>query len=196
LKVITGGTRLRRILSFTSIVFLFWANAHVSHAQAIPTASRSGSIQLGAGYSFANPDYGQRKIQGYTIYGSWDFTRHWGIEGNIHRIDVITPTDIAEDSYLLGPRYVFRFSRFSRFKPYAKGQLGFGRFKTDFDKDSLKPNSAYTYKIYSLGGGLDIRATPHINVRAVDFEYQGWPGFSSSGLSPYVFTFGAAYTFH
>jgi hypothetical protein len=187
---------LKRFFSITSIVFLLWANAHVSRAQAVPTATRTGSIQLGAGYSFASPDYGQKKIQGYTIYGSYDFTRHWGIEGNIHQISVITPTDIGEDSYLLGPRYVFHISRFSRLKPYAKGQLGLGRFKTDYDKDSRKQNFSYTYKMYSLGGGVDIRATPHINVRAFDFEYQGWPGFAANGLTPYVFTFGAAYTFH
>jgi hypothetical protein len=57
------------------------------------------------------------------------------------------------------------------------------------------PNYTNTYKIYSLGGGVDYRATPHINIRAVDFEYQGWPGFRENGLSPYVFTFGAAYSF-
>jgi hypothetical protein len=183
---------LKRILFITSIALLLWTTAPVSHAQAIPTATRNSSIQIGVGYSFASPDYGQKKIQGYTIYGDYDFTRHWGIEGNIHRVSVITPTDIGEDSYLLGPRYVFHYRRF---KPYAKGQLGFGRFKTDYDPRSGIPNFTNTYKIYSLGGGVDFRATRHINIRAVDFEYQGWPGFRENGLSPYVFTFGAAYTF-
>jgi hypothetical protein len=183
---------LKRILWTTSIAFLLWTTAQISHAQATPAATRSGSIQIGGGYSFAKPDYGQKNIQGFTIYGDWDFTRHWGIEGNIHRVSVITPNDIGEDSYLVGPRYVFHFNRF---RPYVKGQLGFGRFKTDYDKDSLRPNYTNTYKIYSLGGGVDYRATRHLNVRAFDFEYQGWPGFGKNGLTPYVFTFGAAYTF-
>lgn len=184
---------MKRILSILSITFLLGTTARITHAQATPTATRGSSVQIGAGYSFASPDYGQKKIQGFTIYGDYDFTRHWGIEGNIHRVSVITPTDIGEDSYLVGPRYSFHYKK--RFKPYVKGQLGFGRFKTDFDPGSLMPNYANTYKIYSLGGGLDYHATPHINIRAVDFEYQGWPGFRENGLSPYVFTFGAAYSF-
>ena len=41
-----------------------------------------------------------------------------------------------------------------------------------------------------------ISVTRKINVRVIDFEYQQWPGFSPNGLSPYVITAGAAYTFH
>jgi hypothetical protein len=184
---------LKRILSILFIAFLMWTTARISHAQAAPTATRRSTLQLGAGYSYASPDYGQRKIQGYTIYGTFDFTKHWGIEGDIHRISVITPTDIGEDSYLLGPRYVFPVGRF---RPYAKGLLGFSRFKTDYDPLSNRPNYANTYKIYSLGGGLDYTLTRHLNIRAVDFEYQKWPGFRTNGLTPYVVTFGAAYSFH
>lgn len=183
---------MKRILSLFSIVFLLGTTARISHAQAVPTATRSGSLQLGAGYSFAGPDYGQKKIQGYTIYGTYNFTRHWGIEGDIHRVSVFTPLDIGEDSYLLGPRYSFHFGRFS---PYAKGLLGLGVFKTDYDKGSMKPNYSYSYKMYAFGGGVDMRASRHWNVRLVDYEYQKWPGFAQNGLSPYVFTFGAAYTF-
>lgn len=184
---------MKRILFITSIAFLLWTTAPFSHAQATPTATQGGSIQLGAGYSFASPDYGQKKIQGFTIYGDYDFTRHWGIEGNIHRVSIITPYDIGEDSYLLGPRYVFRHNRF---RPYAKAQLGFGRFKTDYVPAEHLANYTNTYKIYSFGGGLDYHLNRHVNIRAVDFEYQGWPGYGKNGLSPYVFTFGAAYTFH
>ncbi len=184
---------MKRILFILSFAFLLGTTARFSHAQAVPTATRNSSVQIGAGYSFASPDYGQKKIQGYTIYGTYDFTRHWGIEGDIHRISVITPTDIGEDSYLLGPRYVFHYGRF---RPYAKGLLGLGRFKTDYDPRSLRPNYANTYKMYALGGGADMRASRHWNIRLVDFEYQGWPGYGKNGLTPYVFTFGAAYTFH
>lgn len=183
---------MKRILSLFSIALLLWTTARISHAQAVPTAARGGSLQLGAGYSFANPDYGQKKIQGFTIYGTYNFTRHWGIEGDIHHISVVTPLDIGEDSYLLGPRYSFHFGRFS---PYAKGLLGLGQFKTDYDPGSMKINRTYTLKMYSLGGGVDMRATRHWNIRLADFEYQSWPGFAPNGLTPYVFTFGAAYSF-
>lgn len=184
---------MKHLLTLFSIAFLLGTTAHFAQGQAAPTATRNSSIQLGAGYSYASPDYGQRKIQGYTIYGTFNFTRHWGIEGDVHRIDVITPTDIAEDSYLLGPRYSFRFGRFM---PYGKGLLGLGTFKTDYDPRSNRPNYSNTYKMWAAGGGVDMRASRRWNIRLVDFEYQNWPGYSVHGLTPYVFTFGAAYTFH
>jgi Outer membrane protein beta-barrel domain len=159
----------------------------ISHAQATATASRTGVAQLGLGGSLASPDYEQKTIKGLTVYGTFDFTRHWGIEGDVHRVSLITPTDIGEDSYLLGPRYVFRRNRLS---PYAKALFGLGRFK--FQPDNA-PETAYTYKIYSFGAGLDIQATKHINVRAIDLEYQRWPGFGRNGLTPFVGTIGIAY---
>jgi len=158
-----------------------------SHAQAAPTASRAGIGQIGVGWSFAKPDYAQKNIQGLTIYGSFDFTRHWGIAGDIHRNSLITPSDIGEDSYLLGPRYVFHHNRFT---PYIKAQGGLARFKYLYD---YAPHTHYTYKIFALGGGVDYEATQHINIRAIDFEYQKWPQFPTNGLTPFVFSFGASY---
>jgi hypothetical protein len=184
---------LKRLLSLFSIAFLLGTTAQNLHAQAAPTAVRNSSIQLGAGYSYASPDYGQKKLQGYTIYGTFNFTRHWGIEGDIHRLDIITPTDIAEDTYLLGPRYSFRFGRFM---PYGKGLLGLGTFKTDYDPGTFIKNYSQTHKLWAAGGGVDMIASPHWNIRLVDFEYQTWPGFAKNALTPYVLTFGAAYRFH
>lgn len=158
-----------------------------SHAQATPTASRAGLAQIGVGWGFSKPDYAQRNIQGLTIYGSFDFTRHWGVAGDIHRHSMVTPTDIGEDSYQIGPRYVFHYNRLT---PYIKAQAGLGRFKYQFD---YAPHVAFTYGMYALGGGVDYRVSHHLNVRAVDFEYQRWPGFGNDGLSPLVVTFGASY---
>jgi hypothetical protein len=161
-----------------------------SNAQAVPAASRSGGLQIGGGVTYARPDY-DRPIKGLTIYGDYDFTKHFGIEGDIHFVNLITPGDIGETSYLLGPRYRRQYGRFT---PYAKGMLGIGRFQYQYPSQ-YKKASAYTYKIYALGGGLDLRATRHINVRAFDFEYQGWPGYGKHGLTPIVMTVGVAYSF-
>ena len=178
-----------RSLQLGMFTSLLWSSASLSHAQAVPTASRAGIAQIGGGWSFAKPDYSPQKIQGYSIYGSFDFTKHWGIEGDIHKISMVTPSDIGEDSYLLGPRYVFHHKRAN---PYLKAMGGLGRFQYQYDDT---PHYYYTYKIYAFGGGVDFQTTHHINIRAIDFEYQGWPGFPTNGLSPLVFTFGAAYAF-
>jgi len=160
-----------------------------SHAQATPAATRAGSLQLGAGVSLANSDYAPQKIKGITVYGTFDLTRHLGIEGDIHKVSIITPGDIGEDSYLIGPRYVFRYRRFS---PYAKALFGIGRLQYQFD---TSPHATFTYGMYAFGGGLDFRATHHINVRAIDLEFQKWPGFPPNGLTPIVGTIGVAYAF-
>ena len=48
--------------------------------------------------------------------------------------------------------------------------------------------------MYAPGVGIDIRIKSYLNVRC-DFEYQQWPSFPPSGLSPAVLSIGAAYHF-
>ena len=159
-------------------------------AQATATASRAGGLQVGGAVSIASPDYGQKNIEGLSVYADLDITTHLGAEVVAHKVSYITPTDIGEDTYLIGPRYTYRYKGI--FEPYAKILFGFGRFQYQYD---YEPHFAQTYGVYAGGAGLDIRVRPHVNVRAIDFEYQKWPGFGRSGLTPYVASFGAAYVF-
>jgi hypothetical protein len=169
--------------------------AGLSHAQATPSASRMGIAQFGGGFSVAGPNCPSVTIQGITngctsstiisglnIYGSFDFTRHFGVIGDIHKLSLSRP---GEDSYLFGPRYVFHHNRYH---PYLKFQGGLSRFQTTY-------NTSYTYKIYAFGGGLDLHLKPHINIRVFDLEYQKWPQFPLDGISPIVGTVGVAYAF-
>lgn len=148
------------------------------------------AIQVGGGISIVQPDYEDKTICGFSIYGNYDFTPHIGIEGDIHIANVITPTGISQSSYLLGPRYVFNKGRYH---PYAKGLLGLGVFT--FEASNGHPSSSSTHKMYAFGGGLDFTAKRRLNVRAFDLEYQRWPGFTTNGLTPLAITVGAAYRF-
>ena len=159
----------------------------LAHAQAVPTASRWGTLQLGTGATLVSTDYTPEKAEGVTVYGDFDFTRHIGIEGDIHFGSLITPADLGEDSYLLGPRFVARHGRFSG---YGKVLFGVGRLNYQYTNNT----SSYTYKVFAFGGGVDIRATRSINIRAIDVELQKWPGYIN-GLSPIVTTIGVAYSF-
>ncbi len=159
-----------------------------SHAQAVPTASRNGTLQLGAGVTFDSTDYTPEMTKGVSVYGDFDFTKHIGVEGDIHFASIVAPGDVGEDSYLFGPRYVVRRNRISA---YAKAVFGIGRLNYQFD---TSPHSSATYKIYAFGGGVDIKATRSINIRAIDVEFQKWPGYGN-GLSPIVTTIGVAYSF-
>ena len=167
-----------------------------SHAQAVPMASRLGSVQVGAGFSFAVPDYGGTYIKGYTVYGDADLWRRVGIEADVHQINVWTPTDIGEDTYLIGPR--FSLIRQGRVNAYAKVLGGIGRF--EYQDGTYQPSHTDTFGVFAVGGGIDFRASRHVNIRAIDIEAQKWPNygtpkFAAHGLTPFVTTFGAAYAF-
>jgi hypothetical protein len=181
-----GSSRLKWWHTFTCCVACVFSLATWSHAQAVPTASSTSEIQIGAAGTFINSDYSKNQ-KGFSVYGNFDFFHNVGIEGDIH-FALITPADISENSYLLGPRYGWHYKRFH---PYAKALFGIGRFGL---QQGYHPSaSTSTYGQFALGGGLDFQASRHINVRAFDVEFQKWPNFPPNGLSPIVYNFGVAY---
>jgi hypothetical protein len=180
---------LKRHILIGCLVFVL-SLATSLHGQAVPTASRGGSIQLGLGGMLSNPDYGQSYIKGLTFYGDFDFTHHIGVEGDIHYA-IVTPSDISEDSYLIGPRYTLRHKKLSG---YAKVLFGVGRFGTQAGSYTVIATTSYFE--YGVGAGVEYMVTHNINIRPFDVEFQKWPTFAPSGLSPVTYTFGAAYVFH
>jgi hypothetical protein len=176
--LMTIGT-LAGILSFSSL----------AHAQAMPTADAKGLFQVGGGYSLAQPDYGQKNIAGFTGFADFDFRPHFGVEAEYHYISVTTPTDLGENSFLVGPRFIYTRGRFNI---YGKVVAGIGDLVIQEVQDNPE-GGAGTYFAYGFGGGLDIRVTKHIVVRAIDAEYQHWN--LDNGLTPIAYTVGAAYRF-
>jgi opacity protein-like surface antigen len=161
-----------------------------SHTQAVPTASRFGSIQAGAGVMFTKPDYATVYLKGITFYADYDFFGRLGAEAEIH-YSAITPQDISENTYLFGPRYTWRHKRLGA---YGKALFGVGRF--GFQQGNYANPSSGTYFAYGLGGGVEYKVAHNINIRAFDAEFQSWPGFPPHGLSPITYTVGVAYVFH
>jgi hypothetical protein len=162
----------------------------VGYAQAKPVAVANGSFQAGGGLGYAEPDYGQQAIKGISLFADFGFTPHLGLEAAVHYIALITPTDLAENTFVIGPRYVYRTGRLA---PYAKLMVGRGDLVIQETEDNPGKYSG-NYLMYGFGGGLDIGATHHLVIRAIDFEYQRWPNLGN-GLTPLVFTVGAAYRF-
>jgi hypothetical protein len=164
--------------------------ASTAKAQALPTALAKGELQVGGGYSIGSSDYGQAKIQGFSGFADYDILVHWGVEGDIHSLTIWTPDDIAENSYLAGPRFIYRKRDL---KLYAKGLVGAGSLIIQNpQRHPLEVGG--TNFAYALGGGVDVMVKPYFVVRAVDVEYQHYDYLT--GLTPFVFTFGAAYRFH
>ncbi|MHB1022343.1 MAG: outer membrane beta-barrel protein [Acidobacteriaceae bacterium] len=177
---------LKKAIFFVSLVLA----PSLLHAQAVPAARRSGILQVGGGFSIANPDYGPTKYKGIALYGSYDFFRNIGIEGEFKNLSWGATEKEYERTYLIGPRYVFHYHKF---EPYAKFLIGRGVFNFPMNRANI------AYNMYAFGGGIDYHLRRHIVIRAIDYEYQHWMGFPgygvNSSLSPQVLTFGAAYRF-
>ncbi len=185
---------------------LFATPALVS--QAVPTASRRADLQAGVTFSFADPDYandiysltqptaGENRWHGYGAYVDLDLRYHLGIEANFHELSGPDPV-LYERTFQVGPRFVFPVGR--RFAPYAKAMAGRGIFNF-VAIDPLTGKSVQLanagYNTQSIGGGLDLRLLPGLNVRLVDYEYQVWDNFPPNKLHPQVLSFGVAYHFH
>jgi opacity protein-like surface antigen len=164
--------------------------AQIAHAQAAPTATAKTNLQVGGGFTYARTDYGQKGDKGITGFADYDIGLHWGIEGDVHYVSISTPNGVSENSYLIGPRYIFRYHRF---KLYGKGLIGLGHLEIN-----LSPNNSVSASendfVFAGGGGLEYLMGKHITIRAIDFEYQHWD--YRTGLTPAVLTVGAAYRFH
>ena len=155
------------------------------HAQAVPTATRRGDLQVGIGYSFAQPDYGTTTFKGIAAYTAFDFTPHFGAEFDFRLLKDPSPEQLYEKTYEVGVRYR---RTYGRFVPYGKVMVGRGVFNYQNGLANL------AYNMYALGGGVDYRIRPYLSVRG-DFEFQKWLGFPPHDLTPMVETIGVAYHF-
>ena len=167
------------------ILIGLFAGSTVLHAQASPTASRLGDLQIGIGYGVANSDYGPERFKGIAPYAAFDFTPHFGVEADFRLLKDPDPAALYEKTYEVGARY---HRAYGRIAPYAKIMVGRGVFNYQYSVANL------AYNMGAIGGGLDYRALSFLSVRA-DFEYQYWSGFPPSGLTPMVATIGVAYHF-
>ena len=172
--------------------------ATAAWGQALPTASRAGDLQLGGGFTVANPDYlnpdySSSHFKGIALYGDFDFKEHYGIEADFHHISGDPADQLYERTYEIGGRYLRHYGIFA---PYIKGMVGRGVFNFPLPagapSGSQHPNLAYN--IYAIGLGVDYRILSYLNGR-VEYEYQSWPGFPPTGLQPNLITVGVAYHF-
>ncbi len=155
------------------------------YAQAIPTASRVGDLQLGVGYSSAKPDYSQQTFTGLAAYADFDFLPYLGVEAEFHKVD----TPASDQSYqMTGEVGARAFHAFGRVVPYAKGMIGRGNFNYPYSLTDLN------YTLYAGGAGADFKVAERLRLRA-EYEVQSWSSFPNGGLTPKLLTFGIAYHF-
>jgi hypothetical protein len=170
-----------------------------ANSQAIPAMERPIQLEGGAGFSFASPDYGGTSsagtmilvpyIKGFTLFGDAVYHRRFGLEAEAHFDSILTPKDIGENTYMIGPKV--SLIREGRMNLYVKALGGIGAF--EYQKGVYAASHTDTYGAFAIGGGIEFNASRHITVRAIDIEQQSWPGFAPNGLKPFVTTLGIAY---
>lgn len=192
---------LRR--SIAALFFILFAAGSLSaRAQAVPAAyAQRFTVNAGLLGSVFQPDYkggGVAATGPYRLYGDGAYvdvklTRWVQIEAEARWLRFNSYLNIRQDNYLVGPRLPIEQLRFRRATPYAKVLIGYGRMNFEY-------NSAYgRFTDIAYGGGVDVKLTKRITIRAIDLEYQQWlewpniPGSPNTTLSPYGGSVGVSY---
>jgi len=189
---------------FFSGLFLFCC---VAKAQDIPGATR-GDIEVGATYSNANTATDgylvghppntlapRDRIWGGSIYANLNTSGHFGLTVQFDYPDAVTPDDYLQKSYLAGMRYIYPIH--SRFIPYGKALVGLASMSYDRPVNwIIVPGTPGSYAAFAYGGGLDVRFSHRITVRAIDVQFEDWPGFPGGAIHPSIISIGAAYRIH
>ncbi|HMD77004.1 MAG TPA: outer membrane beta-barrel protein [Terracidiphilus sp.] len=184
----------RSIVAWLSI--LLAAATLPAHAQVVPSAvARQFSITAGALASGFQTDYQGGYVaqsSSYPLYGAGayvdvKFTRWVQVEAEGRWLRFNQLKNINQSNYLIGPRIPIQSMRFWRATPYAKVLIGYGKMNFEYNEGT----GSFTDIAY--GGGVDIKLTKRISIRAIDVEYQQWPRWLNSSLYPYGASVGIGY---
>jgi len=181
-----------------SYSILFAVVAISAHAQVVPTATaRQFSITAGGMDSVFQSDYtglwtytpaaqsSSQPLFGAGAYVDVKLSRWVQLEAEGRWQRFNESAGIYQDNYLIGPRYpVYRLGRS---KLYVKALAGYSKMNFDVYGDHGK------FTDLAFGGGVDVKLTKRLSFRAVDFEYQYWPQWGNSTISPYGASMGIGY---
>ena len=186
------------------VLALSLATAIPSFSQAAPDAERNGIPRLpllvGAAFSNFNIDWGRgRRMNGieawadYYFYYAPSFLRFTGIEVEGRDINFGRPQELSpmrQDTLQGGP--VATLYNRPKFRVYGKALAGIG----SIDHPSSSGKTHTTNPVYSVGGGVDYRATRSIWIRG-EYDGQWWPAIFSRGtaLTPAGVSIGISYNF-
>ena len=170
---------------FLTLFVLLGAGSASLRAQVVASAVHSPlSLTAGGMVSEYNTDYSLQHIGGVGAYV--DLTIFHGIgaeaEGRWQYINGFR--GLSQDNYLLGPQ--FKLHSIWRARPYVKALFGFTNMNFPADIGSGR------YTTIALGGGVDLKVTRRWSVRG-DGEFQKWPEFQGTSLSPYGLSVGVGY---
>jgi hypothetical protein len=186
---------MKRFCVFLFTILLF-AGAIAADAQVVPSATgRQVSITAGGMASIFQPDYagfeiaqaGPQPLFGVGAYVDVRLRRWVQFEAEARWSRFNAFEGITQDNYLIGPRLpVYRFWKAT---VYGKALGGF----SNMNYGSGIGTGQYTD--IAFGGGVDVKLTRKISIRAADFEYHYWPWWDvdNTKLKPYGASMGVSY---
>jgi hypothetical protein len=130
---------------------------------------------------------------GVGAYVDVKFTRWIQIEAEGRWLRFNQYQNIHQDNYLIGPRVPIH--RFWKAEVYGKALIGYGSMDLGVYPGLCTGQCEATgrFTAVAFGGGADIRLNRRFSLRAFDAEYQYWPTWGNSSLSPYGVSMGIGY---
>jgi hypothetical protein len=126
-----------------------------------------------------------KKLFGVGAYVDVKLTRWVQLEAEGRWLRFNQFNQVSQDNYLIGPRLpVYHMGKATA---YAKALGGYSKMTFDPFGDYGK------FTALALGGGVDLKLTKRLSLRAVDVEYQYWPQWGNTTLSPYGVSAGIGY---
>jgi hypothetical protein len=134
--------------------------------------------EVGFNYSYTrfNPggNLNSYNANGGSGYVEYNLNRVVGLVADLGANNVGTVNGVSLNNttftYLFGPRFNWRMSRFT---PYVQTLVGGARFSNAYDPASPTPVSGGTVNSFAaaIGGGVDVRLTNHIALKPIQVEY-------------------------
>ncbi len=168
----------------------------VSVSCSVPMLGQTDKGELFGGYSFERiaPGCGSNyrcgggdagpatNLNGWTASLTGYFYRSLGISaqftGNYNGTAALSYSTVRRYTYQFGPAYAFRWQRASAFAHALFGGAS--------QRSSQDQSLSYNAFIWSVGGGLDFKASSRLSIRPVqlDYERQRVPVVDTGGSTP------------
>ena len=182
---------MKYCLSALALTVAAGAVTPILSAQAIATATGK-TLAVGVAYQNIDPDYGPSRASGLQIFANYDFRRYFGLTAEANLQTAFSNNIVfLEHTYMFGARGVYRKGRYTA---YGKALIGDATASNNTSNPGLL-NAPGSYPAIGLGGGLEIRMPYHLTIRPIDYEDQHWFSYNPNGLTPHIFSIGAAYRF-
>ena len=159
-----------------------------ARAQSNTTASRTGDLQIGAGFVFAKSNYNFTPINlfGGSLYTTFDIRNHWGGEFNFRHTRASSDSTVYERTYEIGPRI---FIARGPLIPYAKLLCGRGVYNFHNNIANIAFNMSPSAAAPTSSSGVPSTSEPTTNIKpGWDFPLQTCTPASSPSALPTIFT--------